>query len=116
MLLELNHLLDTGKYDSISVKEVKDHIHAGTVLEFLQQRAAEDIDLSPYETTVHGNFKAFYGSYLLNLVYAYGGNERRKWGVENRGLCLLIAWTTQVLTDGSGWKPHPDMAGVEYLS
>jgi hypothetical protein len=114
MLLELNHLLDTGKYDAISVDEVKKHIHAGTVLDFLQERAAEDVDLSSYTTTVYGNFKEFYGSYLRNIIYAYGGNERRKWGVENRGLCLLIAWTTEILAHGSGWAPRPDMAGVEY--
>jgi hypothetical protein len=114
MLLELNHLLDTGKYDNITVEEVKQHIEAETVLEFLQERAAEHIDLSPYTTAVYGNFKAFYSSYLRNIVDAYGGNERRKWGVENRGLCLLIGWTTEILAQGSGWSPRPNMAGVEY--
>ena len=48
---------------------------------------------------------------LLNVVDA-----QRKWGVENRGLCLLIAMTNEIVQQGSGWSSSADVAGVDYNS
>jgi hypothetical protein len=115
LILHLNALLDTGRYDDITLEEVEDHIREGSVLRFLRQRAGKDIDLSLHlDTNTYGNFERFYGTYLQNILEAYGGNEGRKWMVRNRGLCLLIAWTNEILQQGSGWVPASNMAGVEY--
>ncbi|RLG44326.1 MAG: hypothetical protein DRN81_04780, partial [Thermoproteota archaeon] len=46
MILEINHLIDTGRYDNISIDEIKKEIEKGTVLQYLQEKAQEDIDLS----------------------------------------------------------------------
>lgn len=114
LILSLNALLDTGRYDSITIDEVEDRIRDGSILRFLRGRAGKDIDLSFQLTSPHGSFERFYISYLQNILDGYGGDESRKWGVQNRGLCLLIAWTNEILQQGSGWSPAPDMAGVEY--
>jgi len=115
LILELNHLLDTGRYDAISLAEVKQHIRDGSILRFLRERAAEDVDLSIYlDSDLDGTFEKFYVTYLQNILNAYGGNENRKWRVQNRGLCLLIAWTNEIIQQGTGWQPNRNMAGVEY--
>lgn len=115
LILHLNALLDTGQYDSITLEEVKTRIRDGSILRFLRERAGSDIDLSLHlDTKTYGNFERFYVTYLQGILDVYGGNERRKWGVQNRGLCLLIAWTNEILQQGSGWMPDPNMAGVEY--
>lgn len=111
LILHLNSLLDSGKYDNITVDEVKRHIDDGSILRFLRQRAGSDIDLSIHlDTATYGNFEEFYVSYLQAILGGYSGYERRKWGVENKGLCLLIAWTNEIIQQGSGWKPMENIA------
>jgi hypothetical protein len=36
-------------------------------------------------------------SELKSILGGYAGDERRKWGVENSGLCLLLAWTNELI-------------------
>jgi len=57
MILHLNSLLDSGKYDDIALEEVKEHIDDGSILQWLRQRAP-DIDLSVHlDTDIYGNFE-----------------------------------------------------------
>lgn len=110
LILQLNSLLDTGKYDDISIEEVHEQIDNGNILRFLQERAGDDIDLSIHlNTDVYGDFERFYVEYLQSIYHAYAGNERRKWGVENKGVCLLIAWTNEIIQQGTGWRPDADI-------
>lgn len=114
LLLYVNILLDSGKHDNVSVRTVKDHIRDGSILKFLSDLAGNrDFDIflndSPY-----GEFERYYVTSLQSIYNAYAGDELRRWGVERRGLCLVIAWTVEVLKLGTGWKPG-DLAGVEPL-
>jgi hypothetical protein len=111
LILYLNSLLDSGKYDDISLEDVKRHIDDGSILRFLRQRAGTDIDLSAHlDSSIHGNFEEFYVNNLQATLDAYGGNERRKWGVEKKGLCLLLAWTNEIIQQGSGWQAEQDIS------
>ena|SRR5688572_7300857 len=111
MILQLNHLLDTGRYDTITFDEVTSHIEDGSILQFLKQRAAGDIDLSYHlESRPGWNFERFYVAYLQSMLNVAGGS---KWLVENRGLCLLIALTNEILQQGTGWSPNPNVVDVE---
>lgn len=111
LILEFSHLLDTGRYDSITVEEVKSHIEDGTILDFLQERAGEGLIGLGSFFRIGGSteYAEFYVPYLQSLLHAYGGEEWGKWGIENRGLCLLIAWTNEILQQGSGWSPRRDV-------
>ena len=115
MILTLNHLLDTGRYDSITVDEVSEHIKDGSVLQFIRTRSEED-ELGVLDVLLdgktYGDFEHFFVTSLQSIQGGYGGQERQKWGVEHRGICLLIAWTAQILQDGTDWRPAP-LAGVE---
>jgi hypothetical protein len=110
LVLHLNSMLDTGKFDGITIEEVHRHIDDRSVLQWLQEIGQRSIDLSVHlDANVYGNFEEMYSNYLQNISGGYRGQERRKWGVENRGLCLLIAWTNEALQEGDGWKPKKDM-------
>jgi len=106
MILEINHLIDSKKFDDVSTEEIKKHIRNKTVMDFLKTRGKDEIDISILlQANVYPNFKEFYEEQLLKILDAYAGDERKKWGVENRGLCLLIAWTNEIIQQGYGWHP-----------
>ncbi len=90
---EINAAIDTGKYRDISIKEVEDHIEREDLIPYLRDRLGEDVDLSLLTPEVSEELN----SKLLGIFGGYYGQERRKWGVENNGLCLLIAWSTEII-------------------
>ncbi len=96
-VFELNSALDTGKYDDVSLDEVKGHIEAGDIFDFLDQRLGDNVDLSLLDELA----RAAVSDGLADICDCYGGMERKKWGVENRGLCLLIAWVNELLQRGA---------------
>jgi len=82
LMLEVNHLIDTGKYTDISIADVHSAIEQKRLLKFLKEKAGDDIDLSIYfKSDVYGDFEAYYEE-KMNIIYgACAGQERRKWGV-----------------------------------
>ena len=111
LVLSLNSVIDTGKHQGITVDEIYEAIRAKNVLPFVKQRVGGDIDLSLYlKTDSYSEFIQFYNDELLAYCEAYGGDHRRKWGVENSGLCLLLAWTNEIIQKGSGWNPPDNTA------
>lgn len=111
LILGLNVLLDSGKYFDISIEDVRSQISQGTVLQYLKSVAGSGIDLSLHlgEHDTIG-FEQEYSRQLRALYNHYGGSESRKWGVENSGICLLIAWTNEIIQQGSGWL-HMEVGG-----
>ena len=95
VIQKISALIDTGKYDEISIDEIHTHIEHGDVLRKLSDMGA---DLSVHlRSDTYGNFEDWYVGRLQSVLAGYGGNERRKWGIENRGLCLLLSWTSELL-------------------
>jgi hypothetical protein len=111
LILEYNHLLDTGKYNHITIDDVHREIKKGTVLRYIAETAVGDADLSLYLGVKDElGFEQQYAKHLQSIYGGYAGQERRKWGVENSGLCLLIAWTNEIVQQGSGWQPNENVA------
>jgi hypothetical protein len=82
---------DMEKYDSVTAAEVAHNAEAGTMRAFLQERFASDFDFSllgPEDWAVVSETWAN----LANAVDA-----RRKFGVENRGVSLLMAYALESL-------------------
>ena len=106
MILQLNSLLDSGKYDDVAPAEVAAHLDDGTVFEYLRDRFGADADFSlffeggPYCRS----FRRFYVERLRDMNSCFSSG--RKWGVFHRGLCLLIAWTNEVVQEGADWRPR----------
>jgi hypothetical protein len=106
LILEFNHLIDTGKYNEISIEDVHQAIETRNIIPFIAERTkgAGDFGMfgaeGPYVKDVE-----YFNEQMEQLYYGYAGKERRKWGVENSGLCLLVAWTNEIIQQGSGWYP-----------
>lgn len=103
LILHLNSLIDSGRYDFITIDDVHQAIERKRLLRFIKERAGSDIDLSCHlDTTIWGDFEQFYEE-RMNCIYGgYAGDERRKWGVSNLGLCLVLAWTNEIIQQGDG--------------
>lgn len=92
-LQNINSAIDSGKYQDISVEEVEDRIERGDLVPYLRERLGEDVDLSLPDPSMAAELNAK----LQDLLGGYRGRERRKWGVEHSGLCLLVAWTSEII-------------------
>lgn len=107
LILELNHLIDSRKYDDLTIDEVYDWIEEEKIIPLLKKRTEGDSDLSLYgKEGPYSNFSVFYHEQMKQLAGGYAGEHRRKWGVENLGLCLLLAWTNELIQQGAGWHPR----------
>lgn len=93
LILELNAAIDTGLYQDISLEEVKDHIESRDLFPWLKKRLGKDIDLSLLDD---GRGQEI-AEHLEQIRGGYAGNERRKWGIEHSGLCLLLAWVNELV-------------------
>ena len=91
LLWELIAALDSGKYDSLEIEEVKRHANAGTIPAFLVDRFGADLDFSIFEAQDWTAIGETWAS-IANAIDA-----KRKFGVENKGISLLLAYTLQSL-------------------
>ena len=107
LILEINHLIDTKEFDDITIDEVYGWIRDENIIPSLAQRAVGHVDLSVYGNEgPYPHFADFFHKQMKSIYGGYAGDHTKKWGVENLGLCLLLAWTNQLIQQGSGW--HPD--------
>ena len=96
LVFGLNAAIDTGKHQTISINEVEGHIEKGDLIPWLREKLGKDIDLSLLDHTMVTEIT----SGLNDILGGYRGRERRKWGVERSGLCLLLAWTNELIQQG----------------
>ncbi|PMY45415.1 MULTISPECIES: hypothetical protein [Pseudomonas] len=103
LILQINKAIDSGKYNDITISEVHNAINSQGLLRFIKERCGKDVDLSIHlESNVYGDFEEYYEEKMNQFYNAYAGDERRKWGVENLGLCLVLAWTNEIIQWGEG--------------
>ena len=82
----LNGALGSGKYDEVSITEVKNQIEKGTIFKYLENTLGDDIDISAIDLKDRQELLEEWED-LANAV-----DERRKLGVDKNGLCLLVAY------------------------
>ncbi|EQA1595580.1 hypothetical protein ABKU91_20240 (plasmid) [Enterobacter hormaechei] len=102
LILHINSLIDSGKYNDITIEEVHNAIERKQLLKFLKKRCGKDIDLSLH-LDEDIKFEDIYEERMLSLYDGYAGNESRKWGVRNLGLCLVLAWTNELIQMSSAF-------------
>ncbi len=108
IILELNAALDSGEYDDLPMREASEHIEARTLVPWLKERVPR-MDLS----LLSDEYIEEYHDDLEDIQLNYYGRERRKWGVEKRALCLLIAWTNEIVQRRtSGYDAPPSGRGM----
>lgn len=92
--LEILHVISMGKKELIS--EIEKHFEEGNVVEYLDEKYAEDFyvkfDNSTYDNQALNKYFSNYAGYI-------DGNERRKYGIMNDddGLLLILALITDKL-------------------
>lgn len=106
LVLEINSLIDSKKFDDVTIDEVYRWIKSENVIPSLAKRAKGHVHLGEYGVDgPYRNFAGFYHEQMKRIYEAYGGDHEKKWGVEKLGLCLLLAWTNELIQQGSGWHP-----------
>jgi hypothetical protein len=103
---EINHIIDTGKYVDISIEDAHEAIKNKRIIPYLVEITGSDADFSLLGSDgAYQSYIKHYDEKMYRIYNAYAGDESRKWGVENSGLCLLLAWTNEIIQLGSGWHP-----------
>jgi hypothetical protein len=98
-ITNINAAIDTGTYRDVSVRDIETHIADGDLIPFLVRLLADDADLSIF--TPEAGLATDYGKelnqQLLDMLSAYHGQEKRKFGIGNNGLNLLIAFAADLM-------------------
>jgi len=89
LLWELIAVLDTGKFDKLSIDDVRQHARGGTISKFLQNELGSSADLSLLSDS---DWKTL-DEQVMSMDNATDAS--RKFGVKNRGIALLMAWALQ---------------------
>ncbi|WBY08324.1 hypothetical protein PIB19_02005 [Sphingomonas sp. 7/4-4] len=93
LIIQLNAAIDSG--EKAEFKEIKQHIRDGDVFQWLKSNGfSVDVSLVTGERNSVG---AEIVDELQSILEGYDGSERRKWGIENNGLNLLLAWVNEII-------------------
>lgn len=90
-------MLDKGI--SYTIEEVRQHIEDKDVLDWLEVQFpfnnpdGPSLDFSMFKR----EDRDFLHNGLEEILGGYYGQEKRKWGIERNGLCLLVSWTTEIV-------------------
>lgn len=94
LLWQLIAAADTGDFDGLSIGDVRLHARGGTISKFLQEKFAKVADFSIFKDGDWNEIDQTFAD-MENAIDA-----SRKFGVENRGLPLLMAWTLEGVQRG----------------
>lgn len=116
----LSVLADSGKCDDITIAEVKDHVYGEDLIEFLTEKGGGVFASGFLESTSQKGFKKWYVQQLRENCNSMEGRERRKYGIQNRGICLLISYTAEIIQQAKdltlNWRPTPLAPGSTRMS
>lgn len=86
LAIDLNGALGSGKYDDITIPEVRKRISDQTILSYLKDKLGDELDLSLISQDDQAGLIDQWDR-LANAI-----DERRKLRVQKNGLCLLVAY------------------------
>lgn len=92
LVLGINAAIDEHP-SGATIEEAREHIRAGDILDWLKNDFGVDVSLIASRPTSAKE----YVQGLQSLLGGYEGSERRKWGVSKNGLCLVLAWTNEMI-------------------
>ncbi len=95
VLFGISALLDDGRLDDLTFDDVKRHAELGSLIEFLKEKGGGYFASNLFDMTP--NFRKWYSKMIADNCWAMDGRERRKYGLENRGVCLLISYTAEII-------------------
>jgi len=81
----VNGAIETGKYDHITIEEVKTQIRDYNLFEYLEKKLSDDIDVSLWSEEEKHEINQEWENLLCI-------NESKKFCVEKKGLALIMAY------------------------
>ena len=89
----LNHILDKGYYE-FSIEEIKGKIRDKSLFDYLEKKVSREdfLDLSVLNEKDRKELLGTFEDMVDNV------NEDRKMGIQNNGLCLLLAYAHTLIT------------------
>lgn len=99
---DLTTALDNPAHADISVEEVTRRIEDRTVLSYLQERFGDELPMETFDGEVHDELIEM----LQGMLNGYPPPHRIN-GIQNRGLCLLIAYINKRLDQIREIGQHP---------
>jgi hypothetical protein len=88
---QINQLIDAG--EKITLEITLEKLREKSILDYLKQTYDSKIDLNISTQTEYNEVEDTFNAYW------FGINERRKFGINNNGLCLLIAYCFQKVNE-----------------
>lgn len=96
----INSAIENGHLNEITFIEVHQAIQQGTIVDFLEARLGQDVDLSMISGQGAKDEGAAFAKAMQYVQPAFEGRERRKTGVKSCGLCLLMAYILEAMQHG----------------
>lgn len=93
---QINVAIDNRELEDLSIDTVRRKIEASTILAFLR-RGIRDMDLTHLTAETEAELLVEWQD--INIAV----NARRKFGVEHRGLTLLMAFLIEGMQRRAGW-------------
>ncbi|MFC1771101.1 hypothetical protein ACFLZV_04350 [Candidatus Margulisiibacteriota bacterium] len=93
---ELNMDLDSGKNTEIKIDEITDKINDGSIFDFLSKQLGNTFYKNGLEKAEKDELISNWKNNVENI------DEKRKYGIYNNGLNLLIAYLFQGIVDRAG--------------
>ena len=94
-LFVVNKAIDKGAAEAVTVNEVHQHIDSGDLVGFLESKLR--VKFSGVREGIEEN-RLFIEA--LRHIRQTHGRERRVYGVQNSGACLVIAYVTEIIQQG----------------
>jgi hypothetical protein len=103
IIFALSSMVDEGK--TVPIKDVRDHAYAGDLWHYIGDLGAKHyLGFQSYSAPQWEEFRAWYVEEISGNCRATETSERRKYGIDNNGLCLLISYTAEILQAGKNLK------------
>jgi hypothetical protein len=100
VLFEIQSAIEKGHVNTVTFKQFYSELDAKTLFHDIGSAVRDDIDLSLI--TGQPDQQNPYLEMLESIRAALEGRERQKTGIENSGLLLLAAYTTEIIQQ-YGW-------------
>jgi hypothetical protein len=97
----LSSIADSGTKDNVSIDDVKKHVRAGDLWEYIGEIGGTGfLAFDIFSAPDSADFRAWYLEEMRAQCRYAEGRESRKYAIQNRGICLLISYTAEIIQQG----------------
>jgi hypothetical protein len=93
----LNSAIDSGRFAGITVEDICRHIEQGDLISYLEVRLGQRANFKLFE--ICPDYEKAFTLKLQAMLPVFKGRIEHKLGIQNSGLCFLIALIIQVIQD-----------------